>query len=80
ALRTEEMCREAVGQSGRALEYVPERLQTRELCLEAVRQKDEAFQRITEDLKSHCMPALSARHPKWVGANNLETLKHALSH
>ena len=51
-LRTEEICRIAVTQSGYALEYVPEELKTEELCRIAVMKECIALEYVPETFKT----------------------------
>ena len=50
--KTAEVCLEAIGKNGLALEFVPDALKTKELCLEAVKQDIEALKYVPEKLKT----------------------------
>ena len=51
-LKTPELCRAAIENSGWALRYVPEKLKTPELCLLAVQNEGHALQYVPEKLKT----------------------------
>lgn len=58
-LRTEELCRVAVSNSGIALQYVPTHLKTKELCSIAFQQDVGAFPYLPHDLKTIAMCQLA---------------------
>ena len=65
ALRTDEMCRSAVGSKGLALEYVPQKLRTDEMCRIAVAQNGWALEHVPKDLRTDEMCSLAVTQIGW---------------
>ncbi|MTH94503.1 hypothetical protein E1297_00250 [Roseibium sp. RKSG952] len=63
-----------------ALKYVPEALRPEEMCLEALGQGRNAMRHQLKGLLAPEIFLEAAAPPDWVAANNLDVLKHILSH
>ncbi len=58
ALRTEDVCLEAVRENGKALKWVPDTLKTPALCLEAARCGPEALRYAPQIFLEHAVDVL----------------------